>query len=156
VLWPTVPPIISQSVEISLAKPTSKKEPVIEEEVEDEEASDLTSYEVQDSSGVTITLTFEEPETEEVLTRLSGPSWPWPHQGCMMCLGNHMILTHGQSTKYLRSITYGQWQTLHDNLHNGKGEFVGVEGSGEGFIGYEAGGSSPRRGGLLRRMFGRW
>ncbi|HUS83671.1 MAG TPA: hypothetical protein VMX56_00880 [Anaerolineales bacterium] len=139
VLWPTVPPVI-----------TPLKESVISHEVD---SSNLVSHEVQDSSGVTITLTFEEPKTEETLTRLLGPSWPWPHNGCMMCLGNHMIASHGQSANYLRSITYRQWQILHDNLHNGKGEFTGVKGSNEGYIGYEAGGSSyRRRGGLFGRF----
>ena len=140
ILWPTVPPIIAP----------------LEESVFNQgiDSSDLVSHEVQDSSGVTITLTFEEPKIEESLLRLLGPSWPWPHNGCMMCLGNHMILTHGQSANYLRSITYRQWQILHDNLHNSNGKYIGVKGSNEGYIGYEAGGSSYRqRGRLFGRLF---
>ncbi len=141
VLWPTVPPIVAPL-----------EEPAVNQETD---TSNLVSHEIQDSSGATITLTFEEPKAEETLTRLSGPSWPWPHNGCMMCLGNHLIVSHSQSANYLRLITHGQWQILHDNLHNNKGEFVGVKGSGEGYIGYEAGGSSRRRRGLLGRLLGR-
>jgi hypothetical protein len=41
-----------------------------------------------------------EPETGK-LTRIAGPRHYGPHRGCMMCLGNHMIGTHGQTRSYL-------------------------------------------------------
>jgi SAM-dependent methyltransferase len=36
-----------------------------------------------------------------------------------MCLGNHLIRSHGQTYTFLQEIGYNQWQTLHDNLENG-------------------------------------
>jgi SAM-dependent methyltransferase len=35
-----------------------------------------------------------------------------------MCLGNHLINTHGYSYEYLNGIGYNNWTTLHDNAHN--------------------------------------
>ena len=59
-----------------------------------------------------------EPKTTG-LVRVSGPRHYGPHRGCMMCLGNHMIGTHGQVRSYLNTVGYNKWQVLHDNLHNG-------------------------------------
>jgi hypothetical protein len=110
-------------------------------------------HELSDADGNVVRIVLEKPVADEVLARRAGPTHSWPHMGCLMCLGNHLIGTHGQSTNYLHSLTYAQWPDLHDNLHNDR-SFVGTTGSGEGYIGYEAGGgysSRPQRRGLFRR-----
>jgi len=112
----------------------------------------LVSHEISDAAGNTVRIVLEKSVSKEELTRLSGPTHSWPHMGCLMCLGNHLIGTHGQSTNYLHSVTYEHWKDLHDNLHNDT-SFVGVAGSGEGWIGYEAGGGySGGRTRLLQRL----
>lgn len=146
VLWPTVPPVIESADSLFEELKASNLDKEYAAPIPDS----LVVYELSDASGNAVRIILEKPTAEETLTRRSRPAHSWPHMGCLMCLGNHMIVTHGQSTKYLRSITYDQWQILHDNLHNGK-NFAGVKGSGEGWIGYEAGGGSYRRG-----LFGRW
>lgn len=55
----------------------------------------------------------------EQIERVPGPTHWGPHPGCKMCLGNHLISSHGYSYNYLNSIGWQQWQTLHDNAHNG-------------------------------------
>lgn len=52
------------------------------------------------------------------LERLPGPRHAYPHMGCMMCLGNHLLGSHGVSYNYLNQIGWTNWETLHDNLHN--------------------------------------
>lgn len=52
------------------------------------------------------------------LERLPGPHHSYPHMGCMMCLGNHLLGSHGVSYNYLNQIGWNNWETLHDNLHN--------------------------------------
>jgi hypothetical protein len=144
VLWPTLPPV----VETSASLPDTSS-------VDDSTAhaceTRSSEAEVFSVGGGRTEVVLEDVKSKEELIRADGPSHPWPHMGCLMCLGNHLIGSHGQSTNYLRSITYNQWRILHDNLHNSK-EFAGVEGSGEGWIGYEAGGFSHRRRGLLGRL----
>lgn len=52
------------------------------------------------------------------VVRLAGPEWVGPHPGCMMCMGNHLISTHGKSYFYLNRVGWQQWATIHDNVHN--------------------------------------
>src|SRR5574343_1521269 len=60
------------------------------------------------------------------LERLPGPRHAYPHMGCMMCLGNHLLGSHGVSYNYLNQIGWQNWETLHDNLHN-QGNVVKVK-----------------------------
>ena len=41
---------------------------------------------------------YSHPTTTKIerVVRLDGPHWAGPHSGCMMCMGNHLISTHGQ------------------------------------------------------------
>ena len=57
------------------------------------------------------------------LVRNPGPVHP---AHCIMCLGNHLMSSHGYSYPQLNAIGYRQWQTLHDNLHNPKPKKVMV------------------------------
>ena len=52
------------------------------------------------------------------LERNPGPYWPPPHGSCLMCLGNHLIGSHGYSRSQINLAGYSQWDTLHQNSHN--------------------------------------
>lgn len=61
------------------------------------------------------------------IQRLNGPTWSGPHPGCIMCLGNHLIGTHGQIYFNLNNVGWQQWSTVHDNAHNGAAQKVGAK-----------------------------
>ena len=61
---------------------------------------------------------IEEPRSTGKLMRLPGPRHPGPHPGCGMCIGNHVLQSHGVDREYLDRIGSSQWVVLHDNLHN--------------------------------------
>lgn len=153
VLWPIVPPVIQSSGNVFKELRTANLKKEYPAPIPDSLAG-YDVHELSDADGNVVRIVLEKPVADEELTRLDGPTHSWPHMGCLMCLGNHLIGTHGQSANYLHSITYEQWHVLHDNLHNDS-SFDGVEGSGEGWIGYEAGGGYASRRGLLERLFRR-
>ncbi len=65
---------------------------------------------------------YSHPTTTKIerVVRLDGPHWAGPHSGCMMCMGNHLISTHGQSYTSLNKLGWQQWSIVHDNTHNNK------------------------------------
>lgn len=90
----------------------------------------ITTYD-----GKQIILQFDAPDAIDPIIRSSGPRRKWPHTGCLMCLHNHLVGTHNQSSDYLRRNGWGVWSTIHDNLHNDL-SFKGEKGRGR-YIGYK-------------------
>ncbi len=58
----------------------------------------------------------------QTIVRFPGPRWYGPHPGCLMCLGNHLIGSHGYKYSYLNVLGYRNWSILHDNAHNNKNQ----------------------------------
>jgi len=152
VLWPTVPPVIQSSASPFAELQASS----IEKEYAAPIPDSLVGYdvhEVTDAAGNPGRIVLEQPVADEVLTRIDGPTWSWPHAGCEMCVGNALI-SKGFDEQYLRGLTYKQWGVLWDNVHNNPDLAKGKP-PGEGYIGYEAGGGYSSRRGLLGRIFRR-
>ena len=91
-------------------------------------------HQITTHDGKKIALYFKAPEAVDLITRLPGSRWAWPHTGCLMCLHNHLVGTHGQASDYLQKNGWGIWSTIHDNLHNDP-TFAGHRGAGR-YIGY--------------------
>ena len=91
-------------------------------------------HQITTHDGKTINLYFKAPEVVDPIPNLPGPRRPWPHAGCLMCLHNHLVSIHGQSSDYLQRNGWGIWSTIHDNLHNDS-TFIGEQGRGT-YIGY--------------------
>jgi len=65
------------------------------------------------------TVTIDPFQTKDGrIVRLPGPTYYGPDPGCGMCLGNHLMGSHGISYNYLRNMGYYSWLDLHSNLHN--------------------------------------
>jgi hypothetical protein len=90
------------------------------------EKASWREHKTTDASGRPVSIFLKKPEPALHLTRLPGPTHAWP---CIsgrrttndkMCLGIHLQGTHKQRRDYLEDLTYTQWRTLHDNLHNAR------------------------------------
>ena len=97
-------------------------------------------HQITTHTGEKVLLYFEAPEAIDTIPNLPGPKHPWPHIGCLMCLHNHLVGTHGQSSDYLQRNGWGSWSTIHDNIHNDPA-FKGEKGKGS-YIGYNI--SAPK------------
>lgn len=55
----------------------------------------------------------------KAMKRYPGPRHPWPHAGCYMCLGIHLVSVHGLDRNLVyREVPVRSWGMLHDNVHN--------------------------------------
>jgi len=95
-------------------------------------AADVVSFDVLKPGGGTVTIEIEEPKAEAVEDSpeidLSGPGLHKAGCNCEMCVGNHLMFSHGQAYEYLAEIGYGKWAVLHRRLHEGAD---GVKGEGK-------------------------
>lgn len=100
-----------------------------------------------------VVIVIAEPPSTETLTRLPGPHHPWPHGRCEMCLGNHLIASHGHDQSYLNSIGSPRWGVRHDNDHNAS-DYAGHRSKPSGQGGYSGGGTGRWQ--PFRQLFGRF
>lgn len=97
----------------------------------------VEQHQITTHDGREVVLHFEAPEVIDAIPKLPGPQHAWPHAGCLMCLHNHLVGTHGQASDYLRKNGWGSWSTIHNNLHNDPA-FEGKQGPGS-YVGYNVG-----------------
>lgn len=86
-------------------------------------AAEFETITMSKSDGEKLEVRFLKHAPTDMLTRLSGPTHSWPcvnggYCGSQMCLAIHLMNAHSQTRKRLEELTFNQWRTLHDNLHN--------------------------------------
>ena len=114
-MWPSLPPIVAVVETPPVPAPVATAWPDLGDHDPSSDEEELTKP--------VPTETPAEPSVWETgpdgrIVRLPGSRVPWPHQGCLMCLGIHLERTHRVPMSHLQKYGRDQWDTIHCNFHN--------------------------------------